>query len=177
MVITSKRHRSKLSNALSIFCSVSDTTLTFRGIFTVCSLPIYPASIMEIHTYCKMQNQLCNGLIPLTHKVHIRWVTWTGVCRCAHSKLLCHGSLKIETEIINSLQWNSSNADTIETTRCVPAIWRHPYFRGFWYIASRHGTCVLMLLSARKPHSRTLPCCTLARKANQRLVLHVPMLI
>ena len=75
---------------------------------------------------------------------------------------------------IFAVQWNSSNADTIGTMLCAQNI-EASIFRRLRYISSRRSNA-LMLLSVTKPRSKTLPCCTLAGKANPRVVLCIPVL-
>lgn len=62
-------------------------------------------------------------------------------------------------------------------------ILRHPYFGGIHILEASGifpvGACddVVVVLSTMKVQSRTLPCCTLARKANHRLVLCLLVLL
>ena len=72
------------------------------------------------------------------------------------------------------IQWNLADVDTIRTA--VVGL----EYRSICLLEASGvfpvGMAVFMLFSTMKPCSRVLTCCMLARKANQRLVLCVPML-
>ena len=69
--------------------------------------------------------------------------------------------------------------DTVRTMLCVWIIEASAFLEasGIFPVGIAIPTYVLVLLSVTKVQSKAIPCCTVVRNANQRLVLCVPVLL